>query len=249
MSRKASDAFPTEAALCQAFVDDIKAQRGWIVYPETAGFDILLVREDTGHQLGIEAKLRLNDKVIDQILPAEWAVDTGPDWRAVLVPEAGGAIARLLTWAGVMILTPRREFGRRADGNYGDRWTFDVGTRVRRYGNAPEWHDWNPAKRCALPEIVPQVAAGVPAPIQLTPWKIGALKVLAILEIDGCVTRKDVQACGCHPSRWCSADGWLEPLGEGRWGRGRPPAFDQQHPAEYAEIMAKMRGQRAAVTQ
>lgn len=251
MKRKAPDAFPTEAALCQAFIDDIKTQRGWIVYPETAGFDILLVREDTGHQLGIEAKLRLNEKVIDQILPSEWADcyhgGEGPDWRGVLVPEGGGSIARLLTWAGVMIFAPRRDFGRRLDGTYGEIWRFDILGRDRRYGNTPEWHDWNPAKRCTLPEIVPTVAAGVPAPIQLTPWKIGALKVLAILELDGCVTRKEVQACGCHPSRWCATDGWLEPLGGARWARGRVPPFDQQHPAEYAEILAKMREKRAAV--
>ena len=250
MSRWVSEAFPTEAALCDAFIADVNSMRGWIVYPETAGFDLLLVREDTGHQLGIEAKLRLNEKVIDQVLPSEWADcyegGTGPDWRAVLVPEAGGSIARLLSWAGVMIFTPRRDYGRRSDGTYGHRWNFDIG--ARRYANTPEWHDWNPAKRCALPEIVPRVAAGVPAPVQLTPWKISALRVLAVLELDGCVTRKEVQACGCHPARWCAADGWLEPLGGGRWARGRVPPFDQQHPSEYAEILAKVRKARQAVS-
>ena len=50
---KAEPKFETEAELCAAFIEDMKTQRGWIVYPETAGFDILLVREDTGHQLGV----------------------------------------------------------------------------------------------------------------------------------------------------------------------------------------------------
>lgn len=113
MNEKKEKVFPTEAALCEAFIRDVQAIRGWIVYPETAGFDILLVREDTGHQLGIEAKLRLNEKVIDQILPSDWSNlcnDEGPDWRAVLVPEGSGSTVRLLQWAGVMVFTPRKTY-------------------------------------------------------------------------------------------------------------------------------------------
>ena len=64
--------FPTEAALCTSLIDCLTATDGWEIYPETAGFDILAVWKATGHQLGIEAKLQLNAKVADQILPAHW---------------------------------------------------------------------------------------------------------------------------------------------------------------------------------
>ena len=57
-------AFATEAALCQAFVE-WAAPQGWIAYAETAGWDLLLVAP-SGHQMGVQAKLSLNAKVIAQ---------------------------------------------------------------------------------------------------------------------------------------------------------------------------------------
>ncbi|MCF5956408.1 hypothetical protein L2236_24665, partial [Xanthomonas perforans] len=84
---KASDAkalFKTEAQLCEVFIRDMNAQAGWTCYPETAGFDILAVH-DSGRQIGIEAKLALNAKVADQILPADYEAryeTQGPDHRA-----------------------------------------------------------------------------------------------------------------------------------------------------------------------
>src|SRR5690606_36396585 len=86
------------------------------------------------------------------------------------------------------------------------------------------WFDWNPERRCDLPEIVPVVRAGVPSPLQLTPWKIGALKVLAHLEVYGAITAKGVKEYGIDARRFCATDGWLQQLGGGRWGRGKVPA-------------------------
>ncbi|KAG1395546.1 hypothetical protein G6F59_013976 [Rhizopus arrhizus] len=109
------------------------------------------------------------------------------------------------------------------------------------------WFDWNPDKRCTLPEIVPKVAAGVPSPIQLTPWKIGALKVLADIELDGFTPAQGVRAHGIDPRRFCASDGWLQQLGDGRWGRGTIPAFDQQHPEAFAQVLAEARARRTAL--
>lgn len=242
--------FESEAALCAAFIADIHEQRGWIVYPETAGFDILLVREDTGHQLGLEAKLTLNAKVADQIIPgpgsaAYYGCPWGPDWRGIIVPaitEASAGIAKMLGILGVMTFTPERDYSRqRWGGDWKERWKFSI--EEPGYYDL-HWHDWNPGLRCPLPELVPSVAAGVPAPIQLTPWKIGALKVMADLELDGFVTSKSVRERGVDPRRFCAADGWLTPLGDAKWGAGRIPRFDLQHPTEYAQILAAARAER-----
>ena len=54
--------FAKESDLCAAFLASLP--EGWTAYPETAGFDILLGREVDGFQIGIQAKLRLNAKVI-----------------------------------------------------------------------------------------------------------------------------------------------------------------------------------------
>lgn len=245
--------YPSEAALCARLIECLSSTGGWVIYPETAGFDILAVWKDTGHQLGIEAKLQLNAKVADQILPRHWsgACGTGPDFRAVLVPctsEANYGIARMLDLLGVQVLVPDT-FTRyqpqpgeqiqraihRADLRSIAPWDI-CGGEIREWGQ-PAWFDWNPAERCELPEIVPLVAAGVPAPIRLTPWKIGALKVLADIELDGFTTAKDVRAHGIDPRRFCASDGWLHQLGDGKWARGSIPAFDQQHPEAYAEVL------------
>jgi hypothetical protein len=250
--------FPDEASLCDMFIRDMRAMGGWTIYPETAGFDIVLVRDATGHQLGVEAKLQLNAKVASQILPGDdggyGICAPGPDFRAVIVPcitESNGGIAQMLKILGVQVLSPDRcNLGKlqfslsRFRGN--DAREFDsTAGRLMEWDLA--WHDWNPSQRCKLPSIVPDVRAGVPAPLQLTPWKIGALKVLADLELDGFVTAKSVRDHSVDPRRFCASDGWLTPLGEGRWGRGKVPAFDQQHPDAYAQILAEAKAKREKV--
>ncbi|HFF6004442.1 TPA: hypothetical protein ACGCGV_000954 [Stenotrophomonas maltophilia] len=256
--------YPTEAALCNRLIECLSSTGGWEIYPETANFDILAVWKATGHQLGIEAKLQLNAKVADQILPHRWGGSggDGPDFRAVLVPcttEANYGIARMLEALGVQVLVPDSCSGRwrqqpgeqiqrevhRADLRSPAPWDAETGN-LYDYGQ-PAWFDWNPTHRCVLPEIVPLVAAGVPAPLRLTPWKIGALKVLADIELDGFTTAKGVRAHGVDPRRFCASDGWLQQLGEGRWARGSIPAFDKQHPEAYADVLATARAKRAGV--
>jgi hypothetical protein len=253
--------FPSEAALCECFLASMRKVEGWTPYPETAGFDILALYAPTGHQLGIEAKLSLNAKVADQILPSHYMGfrdegTPGPDFRAVIVPsitDASAGIAKMLRILGVMVWTPEQDFpigwgfGRVFDRHYGraDHRPYDASAgELHEWDMA--WHDWNPPRRCELPEIVPDVRCGVPAPLQLTPWKIGALRVLAQLELDGFVTAKSVRDCGVDARRFCASDGWLESAGGGRWTRGKVPAFDQQHPEAYAQVLAQLKQRRAA---
>ena len=75
----------SEAALCAAFIAaaTVTPKRTdhaqWVAYPETGGFDILLVRQTDGVQIGIEAKLALNPLVVSQVLPKR------QEWTAGLV--------------------------------------------------------------------------------------------------------------------------------------------------------------------
>lgn len=87
---KADKLFATEADLCAAFIASIDADK-WIPYPETVGWDILLVRKDDGFQIGIQAKQKLNTDVINQALDeyGHWsAARAGPDCRARWAPKA-----------------------------------------------------------------------------------------------------------------------------------------------------------------
>lgn len=211
--------FATEADLCAAFISHHERQ-GFVAYAETCGFDILLVRKSDGVQFGVQAKLRLNTKVLDQLLPDDYQ-QVGPDHRVILVPDSRG-LDRICDALGFILQVP-------CDGRSGsfpelcDRWRA-----------AP--YDWNPVKRCTLPDYVPDVVAGDSGPVQLTPWKVSALKVIAHIKKNGEITRKQIKDIGCDPTRWCQH--WLLPSEKkGAYIIGdRMPRFDEQHPRVFAEI-------------
>lgn len=208
--------YVTEADLCADFIKWMA--RDWTAYPETAGWDILFVNRE-GHQLGVQAKLRLNFEVISQAMPVSYGLDIGPDHRALLVPKSKNAGADLCTAIGLEVY-------------YGSDRDF---CRHSPAGNA--LFDWNPTKRHPLPAYIPDVVAGASAPVQLTKWKIGALRILATLEIVGFVTTSDFAKAGINPSRWYSAR-WVrqDPTRRGAWVRGKVPEFDKQHPKVYPQI-------------
>lgn len=232
--------YATEADLCAEFMAWVRNANGgggtryapWTVYPETGGFDLLLV-DPHGRQLGIEAKLRMNAKVLVQALPSRWSSLDGPDWRGILVPAINADLAELAQLHGLVVFTPSG-CGSYSPMLYQAEQAHDA------------WHDFNPAKRCELPPMVPDLPAGVPSPVRLTPWKVGALKVLAYLEANGTITARQVRALGVDPRRFCATDGWLKSEGGGQWSRGNVPAFDQQHPAEFAEFLRLMRAAEPA---
>jgi hypothetical protein len=210
--------FQTEAELCAAFIE-YHAKQGFIAYAETAGFDVLLVRD--GWQWGVQAKLTLNTKVLCQLLPD--SDEVGPDFRVILVPERRG-LGQLCAALGFVLQAPY---------SWGRAHTFD-----NLDTSAP---DWNPVRRCELPEFVPDVAAGASGPVQLTKWKVGALRVVAHLKRHGGITRKEIRRYGCDPTRWCAQGfGWLQPH-EDRAGvyviGPKMPRFDQQHPDVFAQIL------------
>jgi hypothetical protein len=233
--------FKTEADMIREWLTgDFKAtnHRGqWLVYPETAGWDLLLAHED-GYQIGIEAKLSLNAKVIDQALSGAhgWRAE-GPDYRAVLVPadKVQLHLGNIATAIGIHILTVERK----------EQGAFR-GTRYIPFpdeaSNYCRWPNWMPEVRCTLPEYVPDVEGGHSAPVQLTPWKIKAIRLMIILERRGYVTRADMKALQISSTRWC--DHWhgfldVAPSRRGGYVRGKQtPDLKAQHPTNYAEIEA-----------
>lgn len=93
--------------------------------------------------------------------------------------------------------------------------------------------------RHKLPEYVPDVPAGASAPLQLTAWKICAIKIAVTLEKQGYVTRQDFKHHGIDYRRWIAPEyRWLV-AGDGRYTRGdRFPDFKKQHPVVYKQIKA-----------
>ena len=205
----------------------------WTVYPETAGWDLLLVHKN-GFQLGLEAKLTLNNKVVAQALKGQssyWCKTDGPDYRGVLVPNIGkqqhlGEICQAL---GIGIITMGTE-------DHGICHFIDLPYDSEYC----RWPNWGSMQRCPLPDYIPDVEAGRASPIQLTDWKVRAIKLSIILDRRGWITRDDFRAVKISPTRWTAhAYGFLIHTHPGQYERSsRTPDFRAQHPVNYAQIEA-----------
>lgn len=247
--------FETEAALCQAFIAGVPPE--WIVYPETAGWDILLVHRAGGWQIGVEAKLSLNTKVLEQAIRGRDRSDQGPDFRAVLVGRVVAENAILARALGLTVITPREvmvssEWASRYEKQGPKIPAFrpdlpeaetlaDIGTWWSRWHKDFDWHDQFPTQRHRLPDYVPEVAAGVPSPMVLSDWKIRAMRVCIWVERHGHISRAIFRDLGIDPSRWMTGH-WLTAAAErGNWVAG--PQFPaaqmrREHPNIFAKVEA-----------
>lgn len=220
--------------MCARFIAALDTEV-WTAYAETCGWDILLVRKEDGLQIGIEAKLKFNARVLNQALEEYgcWSADrAGPDCRAVMVPAYENCdLGRLAHYVGVTVISVSAKSGRF------DRpfWPELPGVKF----SWEDWHETGTVRRHTLPDYVPDVAAGAPAPLQLTPWKIGALRLEAILESRGYVTRADFKHLRVDHRRWIAPGvEWLRVEGK-RYVKGRRfPNFKAQHVRVFAEIVA-----------
>jgi hypothetical protein len=188
----------TETDLCDVLIQAAEGY-GWTCYPETSGWDILLVRDEV--QIGVQAKLRANVKVIAQCLPdmAFWGrklspsvrrkeITRGPHYRAVLVPRKKTThksirdLCNVCQALGIWVLTDDM-----------------LGWHLLKEGSTiqPDY-DWKPQEPEWLPDFVPKVAAGASGPTQLTQWKQKALRFMARAKVRGSVTSKDAKELDLH---------------------------------------------------
>lgn len=232
--------FAKETDLCAAFIGALP--KGWTAYPETGGFDILLVRDADGFQIGIEAKLKLNAKVICQAaeeISFSFVAAEGPDCRAVLIPSyVSRDLAGLLPYVGLtcIAMTPRAP-----EGSYeyrrGAHFYPHLPESKHAWGDR-EWFECAPAKRVTLPDWVPDVRAGDSAPLTLTPWKVAAIKLAITLSKRGVLTRQDFSHFKVSMARW-RQEKWILLQATGVWTIGpHMPAFERQHPVNYRQIEA-----------
>lgn len=253
MKERFQNPYDSENKLCEAFVEIARA-KGWRVYPETSGWDILLVATSDvktenarhGDQIGIQAKLRANTEVLAQAIPPIYDSyeSHGPHYRAVLVPMMYGdfqAVAqRLRVWPFAMYKSVRH-------------W---VGDKQLNYGLDENVLAWLPPegdnrdiridsqKTCWTPEVEVWTPPGVNSPRSISKWKISAVKLCLKMRETGFVTSADFKALGLHMSAWHARD-WIMASGkhEGRLTKyvvnpnPRMPLPDVQ----YAEITMALR--------
>ena len=244
--------FETEAALCQAFIRTVPAE--WIVYPETAGWDILLVHRVGGWQIGVEAKQTLNAKVICQAISGE-RYGVGPDFRAVLVGRIVAENEQIAKALGLTVICAQNK---PLGGHYGAwerhgptipefRPALPEAETVSRIGEW--WSDWDrepwfdrfPIHRHDLPDYVPEVACGVPSPLILSDWKIKAMRVCVWVKKNRTINRAQFKALGIDPGRWMNGVWLIKGPGRGDWTAGPHFPGDKmraEHPSIWAKIEA-----------
>lgn len=226
--------FATEVELCAAFLKALPA--GWTAYNETAGWDILLVRDADGFQIGIQAKLKFNLAVLHQAIETsvgKWCSGIGPDCRAVLIPEGEGrlgSIGAYLCLTTIEVCAPGRS-------RYAPAFTPELPDE--KNGWRSRWFEMAPSGRHELPAYVPDCRAGDKAPLQLTEWKVKALKLAVLLERNGSVTRADFKHLDLDHRRWLAGQWLALDFATNRWIKGaRWPDFAAQHPRNFGEIKA-----------
>lgn len=239
---KSKLSFDKETDLCAEFMKRIPPE--WTVYPETGGFDIVLLRKEDGFQIGIEAKLKLNGKVISQAAEhaGSWySCKSGPDCRAVLVPyNVSGDLAGVCHLLGIQVIRVLHP----DEDQYWHKNRFHPELPEQdHYGwGSDEWFEFFPEKRLTLPDYVPDTIAGDKCPITLTHWKIAAIKLDILMRKTGYITRKDFKELKVSISRWIQGglSAWLRPDKiKGQFIRGeRFPNFSVQHPVNYKQIEA-----------
>lgn len=232
--------FASERKLCEAFLAGAATPDGWTAYPETDGWDLLLVKD--GVQVGIQAKLRPSLEVLAQACRPllGWRDVRGPHHIALLVPWADSDFRDVAQAIGLVVIHPHgRRWRRRLDdeGEILLEWgpvSSLIQGRAPLHFEAPAW----------VPPVVPDVPAGVPSPVQLTEWKIRALRMLARLEVRGYITVHDLRDFGMTGSLWYGR--WLVRLeveeSPPRWVR-KPGVVlpDQQHPSVFAAFVEQAR--------
>ena len=207
---------------------------------------MVLVREADGFQIGVEAKLKLNTLVVSQALKGHCYTpqQPGPDCRAILVPaleEGPPGLRHICERLGITVITVSRDQAYRYRKPEDAPFSFHPHlpeAEVTWYDS--DWFELAPDQRIALPEYTSDGKAGTPSPVKLTSWKIKALKICALIETFGYVTRADFKFLQIDVRLWIDSR-WLRKRDDGGLvGVPGMPRFWRQHPTAYAEIKADM---------
>lgn len=202
--------YKTENELCDVLIAHAK-DNGWKVFPETSGFDLLLVKDI---QIGVQAKLKDNIKVLAQALEGrhtygntKWTFEE-PNLRAVLVPNASNEFMRVAGELGIFVIigsTLSWDFSKNTGAE--SYWAKSISpyTTLNKYNRK---YLIIPKSICWVPEVEIIVPAGVKSPKEITPWKIKAVRLCLELEKKGFLTSKDFKDMKVHIALWRSKR-WL----------------------------------------
>lgn len=227
--------YKAEGELCDRFGAAMQ-RRGWLVYPEVAEWDLLLVSPG-GVQVGVEAKLRCNLEVLSAIVGRARRRDV-PHHLAALVPQASKHLETVChslgfhCWDHYTILDLEPPADARIVHARGG-WPAEEILGVK------EAKRWKHGGGIKLPEVPIQTGGGRAAPKVMSAWRLNALRLCALLEARGWVSSQDFRTHGVNPQRWRVAL-WIERTGTvprtdgqpGVWAAyGKGAHYDSRGPA------------------
>lgn len=205
--------FSKESDLCQAFLDSLPD--GWKKYPEQGDWDFIIQRGST--QIGVQAKLVADSKVLTQALPScPVEPEVGPHYRAVLIGRWSGrtvkaalrsrsdfcALARHLR----LLVLRSPDLWRNAKvrplgwGRF-NRWLpADRMINYTQMLKRPPWeklnwrhYRWHPSSPLWVPPFEPDLPSGVPSPSHVSAWQLAALELHRECEKKGWVCLDDAK--------------------------------------------------------
>jgi hypothetical protein len=204
--------YKDENEMMEAFGAHARAE-GWLVFPETSGFDMLLVATDRVHalgvqpgdQVGVEGKRACNMRVLVQAMPKN--TGAGPHYHLVVVPRLDPDFAELARTVGIMaVAAANRDWGRSRGLWVKSDFRFDLKifpTFYRQYYEEPCWH----------PEVEIWVPSGVASPKTISPWKVKAVRLCMVARRQGFLTSDDFRQHSISMGVWRTRR-WLIPTGE-----------------------------------
>lgn len=196
---KAKHDYKTEEQLCTTLIDEARAS-GWLVFPETSEYDLLLVATNevrtanikTGEQIGIHAKMHPNVEVLYQALPMMHG-DRGPSYHAILVPVASLEFRSVAYRCGIVVIEGARyERHSRAYRRTTGMSALYLPAHQRHYYSEPLWY----------PDMEINTPAGVRSPKKITPWKVKAVRLCLEGLEKGFLLNADFRTSGVSMTLW-----------------------------------------------
>lgn len=195
--------------MCAAFSEYARG-RGWIVHPETSGYDLVLVAgrdvrgATPGDQIAVEAKLHDNIQVLFQALPV-CRNGQGPAFFGVLVPRPSYEFLVLALRLGISVFHGQTRRNKNAPWEPRCSGLEQLSARRRWVFDAPLW----------TPDVVVDVPAGVPSPLTTTPWKVNAVRFCLLVknQMKNKVTSAEFADNGISMTSWRKF-GWIEDTGK-----------------------------------
>lgn len=235
--RRYQPVFATEADLCSAVIVRLR-EWGWTVYPESCGFDFVAVRDLI--QVGVEAKLRPNLRVLSQALDRFDRRLRVPHCIATLVERRNADFDRVAERAGLTSLSWVSHF---MDANP-RHFETELRNGQLRFRTACG----SEAGTLRLPDLVIDVPAGVPSPQTASAWKVRAVKMALRLRAGEEITRSNLDSEElAYSTFW--ARGWIERANPGERKARYRIGSDPREPlpdALYPEIVEALNQQGGA---